>query len=115
MASKYAYVLRTCAADGTSHNRFAWPAKGNVVVSGNQRTATDYLVARGLSGVVGSVVAAGDRGTATTGDGGAIAIRHWNGNRYRMRVAEVGDGGLEPNVAYQLNEVGEFVKAEVPA
>ena len=31
MASRYAYVLRTCAADGTSHHgNFTWPKKGEV-------------------------------------------------------------------------------------
>ena len=57
---------------------------------------------------------AGDRGTATAGPGGAIAIQYWNGKRYKVRIGHVkdedGDGELEPNVRYQLNSNNEFGK-----
>ena len=28
MKKKYVYMLRTCNADGTSHNGFVWPKNG---------------------------------------------------------------------------------------
>jgi hypothetical protein len=41
-----------------------------------------------------------------------IAILHWNGKRYKMRIATVGDGDLNPNTPYRLNEAGEFEEAK---
>jgi hypothetical protein len=59
---------------------------------------------------------AGYRGTATAGLGGVIAILHWNGKRYKARIAQVKDedgvGKLEPNTPYRLNHKGDFVKAQ---
>lgn len=51
-------------------------------------------------------------GTATAGDGGMLIIQRWNGKRYKFAVAEVGDGGLKPNVMYRLNGDGVFVEVE---
>ena len=79
-------------------------AAGRAVVSG---TATAGL---------GGTATAGDRGTATAGAGGVIVIQHWNGKRYKMKIAHVkdedGDGQLEPNVPYRLDDAGNFVVAK---
>ena len=75
-------------------------------------TARDYGTATaGNSGTA----TAGYRGTATAGTGGLIVIMHWNGTRYKNRIARIidegGEGELKPNVKYQLNDNGNFVEA----
>ena len=55
-------------------------------------------------------------GTATTGDGGTIAILHWNGKRYKTKIATVkdedGDGDLKSSKKYRLDKNGEFVEVD---
>jgi hypothetical protein len=45
------------------------------------------------------------------GDGATLSIKHWDGSRYRICIAYVGEDGIEPNVAYKLDADGKFVKA----
>jgi hypothetical protein len=40
-----------------------------------------------------------------------VILRRWNGHRYKYSVAEVGENGIEPNVAYRLDDDGNFIKA----
>ena len=58
---------------------------------------------------------AGFRGTAKAGFRGNIAIM-WNGRCYKVSIAtikdEYGDGQLEPNVKYKLDDSGNFSEAE---
>ncbi len=75
---------------------------GGTATAGDRGTAT--------AGDRGTATA-GDGGTATAGDGGVLAICRWNGKRWKMACAEVGENGIEPNVAYRLDEDGNFVKA----
>ena len=70
---------------------------------------------------VGGSAAAGDRGSATAGAYGSatagyrgeIRIRYYDSDadRYRTQIGYVGEGGIEPNVAYQLNSKHEFIRA----
>ena len=102
---------------------------------GERATVTRWMVDAGCTGVhfgtatagdggtaaagYGGTATAGDRGTATAGDGGTatagdrgvLAIYRWNGERWKMTCTEVGENGIEPNVAYRLDEDGNFVKA----
>ena len=50
--------------------------------------------------------------TARAGAGGAIALTYYDGARYRIAVAYVGEGGIEPNVDYRVTDDGEFVRAQ---
>ena len=52
---------------------------------------------------------AGYKGHATAGIGGTIQIEHYKDNRYRQLVGYIGEEGLEPNVAYKVED-GKFVK-----
>jgi hypothetical protein len=56
---------------------------------------------------------AGDSGTATAGKLGEIRIRYWDAKaeRYRTKVGYIGEGGLEPDAAYRLDDKNEFVRA----
>ena len=60
----------------------------------------------------GGTATAGECGTATAGECGVVAIRWWNGKRYRWAIRECGTepGMLKPNVKYRLNDSGEFVE-----
>ena len=93
--------------------------RGVVVFSGERLEACAFLAKRAAGrAIVGGTATAGDggtatagyRGTATAGDGGELRIREWDSkaNRYRTRVAWVGEGGIEKGVAYELVN-GKFV------
>lgn len=107
--------------------------RGVVRFVGDKKDATDYLVdneprAAGVA-VIGATVVVGDResavtgysgtatagalGTATAGYSGTIAIRYWDNKaeRYRLKVGDIGENGLEPNTAYRLDKNANFVKA----
>ena len=59
----------------------------------------------------GGTATAGYGGKATAGEMGRISILDWDGNRYREVIGYVGENGIEPNVAYKLNDKHEFIKA----
>ena len=129
------YAFESVDADGNPSDEEAVAiddgAKGKcrralVRAFGTREQATAWLIASGCTGVHYGTATAGNGGTATAGDygtatagyvgtatageGGILIIRRWNGNRWKLHVAEVGDGGIEPNVAYRLDEEGRFVK-----
>jgi hypothetical protein len=64
----------------------------------------------------GGTATAGYRGTATAGDGGELRIRWYDSkaDRYRLAIAYVGEDGIEPNVAYRLDDEHKFVRAATP-
>ena len=64
--------------------------------------------------VVGGTATAGYRGTATAGEGGAIAILYRNGNKYRRAVFEVVENGCDANQPYQVDKEGKLVKVMKP-
>ncbi|WP_160327597.1 DUF7666 domain-containing protein [Pseudomonas aeruginosa] len=72
--------------------------------AGNEGTAT--------AGNEGTATA-GDEGTATAGKKGEIQIRYWDEKteRYRTVIGYIGEDGLEPGVAYKLDDNHRFVKA----
>ena len=83
--------------------------------AGDAGTATAGARGTATAGYAGTATA-GDDGTATAGDAGTVAIHHWNGKRWKLKIATIkdedGDGDLEPNAKYRLNNNGEFVKVE---
>lgn len=76
-----------------------------IIVAGTREDATGYLAAQGMTGVIGGTATAGDRGTATAGDSGIISVKWYDvdGDRYRIAVGYVGEDGIEPDVAYRVN------------
>jgi hypothetical protein len=85
-----------------------------VATAGDMGVATAGYRGVATAGYRG-VATVGYRGVATAGDGGVIAIWHWSDNRYKIRIAQVikdedGDGDLEPNTPYRLNNEGYFLK-----
>ena len=96
---------------------------GGTATAGTRGTATAGTRGTATAGTRGTATAgdygtatAGTRGTATAGTRGVIAILRWNGKRYKLRIAQIkdedGDGELEPNVKYRLNDAGDFVRAD---
>ena len=71
--------------------------------AGDGGTATAGVYGTATAGVYGTATA-GYGGTATAGDGGTIAVRWWDGDasRYRIAAADVGEGGIEAGVRYRV-------------
>ena len=110
---------------------------GNVVYVGDRKTATDIIASvYGHIGIIGATVTGGYRATVTGGyratvtggdyatvtggycatvTGGnyaILSIKYWDGCRYRIATAYVGEDGIEANVAYRLNSKNKFVKVK---
>ena len=103
-------------------------SEGVVVHCGDQESATSYLAAKAPGrGIIGGTSTSGYGGTSTSGYGGKstsgadgkstsgadgiIQFEWWDGARKRVRTYYVGEGGIEPNVAYKLDADHEPVKA----
>ena len=107
---------------------------GAVVHTGDRLSATTYLAADPRSAghiIHGATVTGGDRSTVTGGDestltsghrstltGGhrsTVVFRWWDASvaRGRLTVAYVGENGIEPGVAYRVDDRGAVVPAEV--
>ena len=77
--------------------------RGTVVHCGTRETATAFLAERAHGrAIVG--------GTSTSGYGGTIVLSFWDteARRKRLVVGYVGEDGIEPNVAYHLDEAHRF-------
>ena len=85
------------------HRGTATAGGGGTATAGHRGTATagDYGTA-----------AAGHRGTATAGGGGTLQIKYWDGSRFRIKIAYVGEDGIKANVAYRLDKKAQFVEVE---
>ena len=55
-----------------------------------------------------STLTAGHFSTLTAGDGSTLIYRYWDGNKYRLAIAYVGENDIKPNQAYGVNNKGEF-------
>ena len=109
-----------------SGNRSQLAASGNrsqLAASGNrsQLAASGYGSQIAASGDYSQLAASGENcvcvaaslgSTARAGAGGAIALTYHDGERYRIAVAYVGEGGIKPNVNYRVTDDGEFVEAQ---
>ena len=129
MIDETVLVLRTCSADMTivdlGGGKVKFP-RCEVMYCGDRAGATGYIAANGGAGraIHGATATAGYRGTATAGYrgtatadvGSVISILRWNDKRYKVTIAQVkdeyGDGQLEPNTPYRLNDAGEFEVAK---
>ena len=62
-----------------------------IICAGARDAAAGYLVAQGMSAVIGGTATAGDYGTATAGDGGTIIITWHDAARRRLAIGYVGE------------------------
>ena len=127
-------VVRVLLADIVDLGGKVKYPRGEVVLCGTAAEATEYILAHGGTGraIIGGTATAGARGTATAGargaatagdDGtatagyaGTIQLSLWDAVARRRRIITgyIGEDGLEPGVAYVLDDAGEFVR-KVPA
>lgn len=88
---------------------------GDVIHTGDQQSATDYIWNNGGRGkaIVGLTATAGYGGTATAGRRGILILRYYDytQERPRLAVAHVGENGIKPNTPYRLVD-GGFVEAQ---
>jgi hypothetical protein len=80
--------------------------------AGDFGTATVGNGGTATAGYCGTATA-GECGKATAGEKGRLSILYWDNKAdiYREVIGYVGENGIEPNVAYKLNDQYEFVKA----
>jgi hypothetical protein len=94
----------TATASGYSGTATASGYRGTATASGDSGTAT-------ASGDGGTATASGYSGTATAGRNGVIVLAWHDGVRKRLVVGYVGEDGIEPGRAYQLDDSGKIVEA----
>ena len=92
------------------HGGRGYAVIGATATAGDRGTATAGYAGTATAGE-GGTATAGDRGTATAGEGGTILIKRWNGKRYKFSIGYIGEDGLRPDVAYRLDEQGNFQEA----
>jgi hypothetical protein len=101
---------------------------GGIATAGNRGIATAGYRGTATAGYRGTATA-GNRGTATAGDSGTataaycgtatagkdgvLVIMRWDGKRYKLAVANVGENGIEPNKPYRLDDEGAFIPVVV--
>jgi hypothetical protein len=84
-------------------------------MSDNQKIITiqgnTFPHASELTGGHGSQLTGGHGSQLTGGYGSTLCLWWWDGRRGRLMVGYVGEGGIEPDVAYRLDERGKFIRA----
>ena len=100
----------TAGARGT-----ATAGDAGTATAGDAGTATAGYTGTATAGDAGTATA-GYAGTATAGYAGTIQLSLWDAAARRRRIITgyIGEDGLEPGVAYVLDDAGEFVR-KVPA
>lgn len=81
---------------------------------GDHGTAIAGKKGKATAGDWGTAIVGLD-GVASAGKNGKIHIQYFDSEaiRYRTAVGYIGEGGLEPDVPYQLDENHEFVKGDI--
>ncbi|HET8687428.1 MAG TPA: hypothetical protein VFM18_12310 [Methanosarcina sp.] len=86
--------------------------EGSTLTGGNYSTLTggDYST---LTGGDYSTLTGGHYSTLTGGPGSTLSIKWFDHetNRHRISIAYVGEDGIEPNVVYELDGQGKFIRA----
>ena len=77
--------------------------------SGNCGTSTSGYNGKSTSGNCGTSTS-GRYGKSTSGENGTIIIKYCKNGRYYSKVGHIGEDGLEPNVAYKLDEKHNFIE-----
>jgi hypothetical protein len=65
-----------------------------------------------MIGGYSATMTGGNYAKMTGGDGASMCFQYCDGKRSRTVIAYVGEDGIEPNVAYQLNDDHKVVKVE---
>ena len=102
------------AASGNNSQLAASGNNSQLAASGDfSRVVTSgYYCRLSASGKGSIVMCAGDANTVSAGENGTIVLSKWNNiaKRHEVRVGYIGENGLKPNVAYELDQNFEFVE-----
>ena len=116
-------VVRVAKADVVDLGGKVKFPRGEVVFCGTREAAANRICELGAVGAVHfrtatagtrGTATAGYAGTATAGDEGIVAIRWYDEDQRRYRLARglVGENGIEANVAYVVRD-GKFVRKDL--
>jgi hypothetical protein len=111
---------KVCFATVTGGNRSTVTGgNASTVTGGNRSTVTggnaSTVTGGNASTVTGgnaSTVTGGNRSTVTGGHTSVLSLRWYDGSRWRIAIFAVGENGIEPNVAYRLDDNGKPVRVE---
>jgi len=86
---------------------------GTVVHTGDQASATQYIHASKPGSIIGLKALGGNRSTLTGGYGSTLLFKtyDYSTGRYRRKMVEVGEDGIEANRPYRMNDAGLIVPA----
>jgi len=87
----------------------AMAGREGTATAGDYGTATVEDLGKATAGEWGKATA-GYGGKATAGYGGILCLKHFDGERWRIKTAYVGEDGIRPNVGYVLDDGGNFVE-----
>jgi hypothetical protein len=108
-----ASVLKADVRDLTGKVKFP---RCVVILAADRAVAAAFLRDHGTPGkaVIGSTFTGGNRSTFTGGDGSTFTGVWYDQNRRRrLSVAYVGEEGILPDIAYHINDTGQFVACPI--
>jgi hypothetical protein len=102
------------AASGDGSHLAASGHSSHLAASGyrSHLAASGYGSHLAASGEHSVCVAARPVASISAGPGGLLAAPWHDGTRWRLAVGYVGENGIEPNVAYRVDDRGRFVRVE---
>jgi hypothetical protein len=110
--------IRNLCGDGPIIGGFVTGGYGATVTGGDYATVTGGNVSTvtggyrsTVSGGCRATVTGGYRSTVSGGNGATLSIKWWDGSRYRIAVAYVGEDGIKAGTPYRI-EAGKFVELE---
>ena len=114
MKGAAAFIVSKGADPGKVPGSTATAGYAGTATAGTRGTATAGDSGTATAGYAGTATA-GDSGTVEAGEDGVLVLLRWNGKRYKLCVAEVGENGIKPRTPYRLDKEGRFVEVARPA
>ena len=93
------------------HGSFPTAGDNGTATAGDNGTATAGYYGTATAGYYGTATA-GDGGTVSGGEKAVLSLKYWNGERYRIVLAYVGENGIKPNTKYKLNDKYKFTEVK---
>jgi hypothetical protein len=90
------YLVSRAPRETACMGAFVTGGDGSTVTGGDGSTVTGGYRST-VTGGYRSTVTGGHRSTVTGGDGSTLSVKWWDGARYRIAVAYVGEDGIKAN------------------